>query len=144
VSAAGAISVEDDLLLYLWIAAGSALGGVARYFCTGVASRLLGETFPWGTLFVNVTGSFIISFFATLTGPDGRIFPGTTARQFVMTGILGGFTTFSSFSLQSLNLANDGEWLQAGGNVVGSVVLCLVAVWLGHMLALSLNALKWI
>jgi CrcB protein len=144
VSAAGAISVEDDLLLYLWIAAGSALGGVARYFCTGVASRLLGETFPWGTLFVNVTGSFIIGFFATLTGPDGRIFAGTTTRQFVMTGILGGFTTFSSFSLQSLNLANDGEWLQAGGNVVGSVVLCLVAVWLGHMLALSLNALKWI
>jgi CrcB protein len=144
VSAAGANSVEDDLLLYLWIAAGSALGGVARYFCTGVASRLLGETFPWGTLFVNVTGSFIIGFFATLTGPDGRIFAGTTTRQFVMTGILGGFTTFSSFSLQSLNLANDGEWLQAGGNVVGSVVLCLVAVWLGHMLALSLNALKWI
>jgi fluoride exporter len=144
VSAAGAISVEDDLLLYLWIAAGSALGGVARYFCTGVASRLLGETFPWGTLFVNVTGSFIIGFFATLTGPDGRIFAGTTTRQFVMTGILGGFTTFSSFSLQSLNLANDGEWLQAGGNVVGSGVLCLVAVWLGHMLALSLNALKWI
>ncbi|HEY6920069.1 MAG TPA: CrcB family protein, partial [Methyloceanibacter sp.] len=65
--------MEDDLLLYLWIAAGSALGGVARYFCTGVASRLLGETFPWGTLFVNVTGSFIIGFFATLTGPDGRI-----------------------------------------------------------------------
>jgi CrcB protein len=144
VSAAGAISVEDDLLLYLWIAAGSALGGVARYFCTGVAARLLGETFPWGTLFVNVTGSFIIGFFATLTGPDGRIFAGTTTRQFVMTGILGGFTTFSSFSLQSLNLANDGEWLQAGGNVVGSVVLCLVAVWLGHMLALSLNALKWV
>ena len=143
-TAAGAISVEDDLLLYLWIAAGSALGGVARYFCTGVASRLLGETFPWGTLFVNVTGSFIIGFFATLTGPDGRIFAGTTTRQFVMTGILGGFTTFSSFSLQSLNLANDGEWLQAGGNVVGSVVLCLVAVWLGHMLALSLNAMKWI
>ena len=131
-------------MLYLWIAAGSALGGVARYFCTGVASRLLGETFPWGTLFVNVTGSFIIGFFATLTGPDGRIFAGTTTRQFVMTGILGGFTTFSSFSLQSLNLANDGEWLQAGGNVVGSVVLCLVAVWLGHMLALSLNAMKWI
>ena len=129
---------------YLWIAVGSALGGVARYWCSGVAARLIGETFPWGTLFVNVTGSFIIGFFATLTGPDGRIFAGTTTRQFVMTGILGGFTTFSSFSLQSLNLANDGEWLQAGGNVVGSVVLCLVAVWLGHMLALSLNAMKWI
>jgi CrcB protein len=133
-----------SLALYLWIALGSALGGVARFFCTGLAARLLGETFPWGTLFVNVLGSFIIGFFATITGPDGRIFAGTTTRQFVMTGILGGFTTFSSFSLQTLNLANDGEWLQAGGNVAGSVVLCLLAVWLGHLLALSFNAMKWI
>jgi CrcB protein len=132
------------LALYLWVALGSALGGAARFFCTGVAARLFGETFPWGTLFVNVLGSFIIGFFATLTGPDGRMFAGTTTRQFVMTGILGGFTTFSSFSLQTLNLANDGEWLQAGGNVVGSVVLCLVAVWLGHLLALSINAMKWV
>ena len=123
---------------------GSALGGVARYWCTGVAARIFGETFPWGTLLVNVTGSFIIGFFATLTGPDGRIFAGTTVRQFVMIGLLGGFTTFSSFSLQTLNLANDGEWLQAGGNIVGSVVLCLLAVWLGHLLAVSINALKWI
>ncbi len=61
-----------------------------------------------------------------------------------MAGLLGGFTTFSSFSLQTLNLANDGEWLQAGGNVLGSVVLCLIAVWLGHLLALSLNTLKWV
>ena len=132
------------LALYLWVALGSALGGAARFFCTGVAARLFGETFPWGPLFVNVLGSFIIGFFATLTGPDGRMFAGTTTRQFVMTGILGGFTTFSSFSLQTLNLANDGEWLQAGGNVVGSVVLCLVAVWLGHLLALSFNAMKWV
>ena len=132
------------LALYLWVALGSALGGTARFFCTGIAAKLFGETFPWGTLLVNVLGSFIIGFFATLTGPDGRMFAGTTTRQFVMTGILGGFTTFSSFSLQTLNLANDGEWLQVGGNVVGSVVLCLVAVWLGHMLALSINAMKWV
>src|SRR5215475_1621096 len=120
-----------SLALYLWVALGSALGGIARFFCTGVAARLLGETFPWGTLFVNVLGSFIIGFFATLTGPDGRMFAGSTMRQFVMLGLLGGFTTFSSFSLQTLNLAQDGEWLQVCGNVVGSVVLCLVAVWLG-------------
>jgi CrcB protein len=132
------------LALYLWVALGSALGGAARFFCTGIAAKLFGETFPWGTLLVNVLGSFIIGFFATLTGPDGRMFAGTTTRQFVMTGILGGFTTFSSFSLQTLNLANDGEWLQVGGNVVGSVVLCVVAVWLGHMLALSINAMKWV
>jgi len=132
------------MAIYLWIAAGSALGGIARYWCSGAAARLFGETFPWGTLFVNITGSLIIGFFATLTGPDGRIFASSTTRQFIMLGILGGFTTFSSFSLQTLNLANDGEWLQAGGNVVGSVVLCLFAVWLGHMLAVALNAMRWV
>jgi len=102
---------------------------------------MLGETFPWGTLLVNNTGSLIIGFFATLTGPDGRIFASSTERQFVMIGLCGGYTTFSSFSLQTLNLANDGEWLQAGGNIIGSVVLCLLAVWLGHILAVSINAM---
>ena len=74
------------MLNYFWIAVGSALGGMARYWCSGVAARLLGETFPWGTLFVNIAGSFIIGFFATLTGPDGRILVGSTARLFVMIG----------------------------------------------------------
>jgi CrcB protein len=132
------------MITYIWIAIGSALGGMARYWCSGFAARLIGETFPWGTIIVNVVGSFIIGFFATVTGPDGRIFAGTLTRQFVMIGFCGGFTTFSSFSLQTLNLANDGEWLQAGGNIVGSVVLCLIAVWMGYMLASSINAMKWI
>jgi fluoride exporter len=132
------------MFAYLWIAIGSALGGMARFWCSGVVARLVGETFPWGTLFVNVLGSFLIGFFATLTGPDGRIFAGSTTRQFVMLGLFGGFTTFSSFSLQTLNLAQDSEWLQAGGNIVASVVLCLLAVWLGNLLAVSLNAMKWI
>ena len=123
---------------------GSAIGGAARYWCTGFAARLFGETFPWGTLLVNITGSLIIGFFATLTGPDGRIFVSSTTRQFVMIGLCGGYTTFSSFSLQTLNLVQDSEWLQAGGNIVGSVVLCLFAVWLGHILAASINAMKWI
>jgi CrcB protein len=130
--------------IHLWIAVGSALGGMARYWCTGFAARMLGETFPWGTLLVNITGSLIIGFFATLTGPDSRIFASSTVRQFVMIGLCGGYTTFSSFSLQTLNLANDGEWLQAGGNIIGSVVLCLLAVWLGHILAVSINAMRWI
>jgi CrcB protein len=137
-------TMGNTALLYCWIALGSALGGVARYWCSGVAARLFGETFPWGTLFVNVSGSFLIGVFATLTGPDGRMFAGSTARQFVMFGLLGGFTTFSSFSLQTLSLAQDSEWLQAGGNIVGSVVLCLLAVWLGHLFAQSINAMKWI
>jgi fluoride exporter len=130
--------------IYFWIAVGSALGGVARYWCSGVAARLIGETFPWGTLIVNVVGSFIIGFFATITGPDGRLLVGTPMRQFVMVGICGGYTTFSSFSIQTLNLMHDGEWLYVGANIVASVVLCLLAVWIGHISASGLNSLKWV
>jgi CrcB protein len=129
---------------YLWIAIGGALGSVGRYWCSGVIARLIGETFPFGTLIVNVLGSFVIGFFAALTGPDGRVFVGSTARQFVMVGICGGYTTFSSFSLQTLELARDGEWLYAGANVVASVVLCLIAVWLGSIAAASLNTMRWV
>ena len=128
---------------YIWIALGGALGSVARFWCSGVAARLFGETFPWGTIIVNVAGSFIIGFFATLTGPDGRVFADTLTRQFVMMGILGGYTTFSSFSLQTLALLQDGEWWLAGANIVLSVIACLAAVWLGHALAASINSLKW-
>ena len=87
---------------------------------------------------------FIIGFFATLTGPDGRFLVAPDVRSFVMIGFCGGYTTFSSFSLQTLNLLNQGEWLYAIGNIVISVVVCLVAVWLGHVLAESMNAMKWV
>ena len=97
-----------NVQIYLWIGLGSALGGMARYWCTGMAAALIGETFPWGTLVVNVVGSLIIGFFATITGPDGRMFVGSEVRQFVMIGLLGGYTTFSSFSIQTLNLMNEG------------------------------------
>jgi fluoride exporter len=130
--------------LYLLIGIGGALGSIARYWCTGVAAALIGETFPWGTLIVNVTGSLIIGFVATITGPDGRMFVGSEARQFVMIGLLGGYTTFSSFSIQTLNLMNEGEWLNAGLNIGASVVLCLLAVWLGHIAAVHMNALRWV
>jgi fluoride exporter len=130
------------MYLYLWIMAGSALGGAARFFVSGVIANLLGAAFPWNTLVVNVSGSFVIGFFATLTGPDGRMFAGSGARHFVMTGICGGYTTFSSFSLQTLTLAQDEEWVRAGANIVLSVVCCLLAVWLGHLAAASINSLK--
>jgi len=127
------------MLTYVWIAAGSAIGGVGRYWCQGAAARLAGETFPWGTLVVNVAGAFLIGLIATLTGPDGRLFAGAGARPFLMAGILGGFTTFSAFSLETLDLMRDGEWLLAGANALGSVALCLLAVWLGHMAAAAVN-----
>ena len=91
-------------MTYLWIAVGSALGGVLRYWCSGVATRLIGETFPWGTLIVNVAGSFVIGLFFTLTTVDGRLPVGASTRLFVMVGLCGGYTTFSSFSLQTLAL----------------------------------------
>ena len=122
--------------LYLLIALGGALGSVLRFFLSQVfASTPLGEVFPLGTLVINVTGSFLIGFIATFTGPEGRWFAGSETRAFWMIGICGGYTTFSSFSLQTLSLAQGGEWLHAGVNIVASVVLCLVAVWLGHVLA---------
>jgi CrcB protein len=129
---------------YLWIAIGSAIGGVGRYWLSGVIAVLAGETFPLGTLIVNITGSLAIGFIATLTGPDGRLFVSTTARQFMMIGLCGGYTTFSSFSLQTLNLVNDGQWLYVALNIGASVFLCLVAVWLGHIAAVHVNSLKWV
>jgi CrcB protein len=131
-------------MVYFWIAAGSALGGIARFWCSGVIARAFGETFPWGTLVVNVSGSLLIGIIAALTGPDGRVFLGSTTRLALMAGFCGGYTTFSSFSLQTLSLVQDGEWWLAGANIALSVVACLVAVWAGYAFATSINALKWI
>ena len=121
------------------VAIGSALGGLARYGLSGVVARSFGETFPWGTLAVNVVGSFLIGAFAAVTGPDGRLLASPAVRVFWTIGIFGGFTTFSSFSLNTLSLAQDGEWLRAGGNVVLSVGLCLIGVWLGAVLGAWVN-----
>jgi CrcB protein len=129
--------------LYLWVTFGGALGSAARFLVSGWVANRFGQTFPWGTLLVNVTGCFLIGFFATLTDPaEGRVFASATARQFFMTGICGGYTTFSSFGLQTLSLARDGEWLQAGGNILSSVTTCLLAVWLGFVAAMWLNHWK--
>ena len=127
------------MITYVWIALGGALGTIARALCAEAAARSFGDSFPWGILIINIVGSLVIGFFATLTGAGGRLLVAPDARQFVMVGICGGFTTFSSFSLQTLNLLLDGYVLRAGANIVGSVVLCLLAVWLGHLAASVLN-----
>ena len=127
---------------YLWIAFGGALGSVARYACSSLIAAWFGQSFPWGTLVINVLGSFVIGFFATVTGPDGRYLVPGDIRQFVMVGICGGYTTFSSFSLQTLTLAQDGSFGRAGANIILSVVLCLVSVWLGYVGAAALSGVK--
>ncbi|TDJ29850.1 MAG: fluoride efflux transporter CrcB [Gammaproteobacteria bacterium] len=126
-------------MTYFWIGLGSALGGMGRYWCSGVIARAFGETFPWGTIIVNASGSLIIGFLATLMSPDGRLLVPPDARTFLMLGLCGGYTTFSSFSLQTLNLVRDGEWLWATANVLFSLTLCLAAVWLGHIGAAALS-----
>lgn len=123
---------------YVWVALGSAVGGIARYGCSGFAVRLAGETFPWGTLFVNVAGSLAIGVLAALVPPDGRLLFVPDARALLMIGVCGGFTTFSSFSLETLNLARNGAWAAAGSYVIASFVLCLAAVCVGYFLTASL------
>jgi CrcB protein len=127
------------LLAYILIAVGSALGGMGRYLVSGVVTAATGGTFPYGTMLVNITGCLAIGFFATLTGPDGRLLVGTPARQFVLVGICGGYTTFSSFSLETLYLMHAGEWIPAAVNAMGSVALCLISVWLGYAAAAALG-----
>ena len=126
------------MLNYVWVMAGGALGTGARLWASGIVARQFGEFFPFGTLAVNVTGSFIIGFFAALTDPQGPFLIPPRYRQFFMMGVCGGYTTFSSFSLQTLDLAQDGDWLKAGLNTLLSFVCCLIAVWLGRILAMSI------
>ncbi len=119
---------------YLAVALGGALGSVARFWVAGTMAALVGARFPWGTLLINVLGSFVIGAMAGLTLTPARMGVHPDFRIFVMVGICGGFTTFSSFSLQTLELLQAGEIVPAFGYILGSVVLCLVFVWLGWLL----------
>lgn len=124
---------------YILVALGSAVGGVARYACTGLATRYISETFPWGTLVINISGSLIIGVLAAVIPLDGRWLMTPDARALLMVGLCGGFTTVASVSLETLNLARNGEWLSASGYVAGSLVLCLAAVALGFFGATALQ-----
>jgi CrcB protein len=126
------------MLDYLWVVVGGALGTGARFWVSGFVAQRIGEFFPFGTLVVNVTGSFAIGFLAGFIDPDGPFLMSPRLRQFFMIGVCGGYTTFSSFSLQTLDLAQDGDWLKAGLNALFSFVCCLLAVWVGRVLALAL------
>ena len=120
------------------VMAGGALGTLARYVAS-VLALPISDRLPWGTILVNISGSFLIGLFGTLTLAQGRFPLADNWRLFVMVGICGGYTTFSSFSLQTLVLLRDGEWLLASLNAFGSLALCMLAVWLGFFCALALN-----
>jgi CrcB protein len=124
---------------YVVVILGGGIGSALRFGISNFIAGRYGDTFPLGTLIVNITGCFLIGLIAAISGPDGRVLIGSHARQFLMIGIMGGYTTFSSFSLQTLSLAQDGEWLPAGLNVLLSVALCLIGVWLGTVSAQLIN-----
>ncbi|QPC44900.1 fluoride efflux transporter CrcB [Kaustia mangrovi] len=116
----------------LWVAAGSAAGGAMRFLVSGLVARSVGETFPWGTMVVNVTGSLAIG--ALAAAADGGIVAHRPAVWLLaVTGFLGSFTTVSSFSLQTLALMREGETLRAGGNIALTLALCLAAASLGFL-----------
>jgi CrcB protein len=113
---------------------GSALGGTARYFLSGFVARRVGETFPWGTLSVNVSGALLVGIFGALARDNASLFAASNPWLFAVTGFLGCYTTVSSFSLQTLALARDGESRRAAGYVAISLALSIGAVALGFAL----------
>jgi CrcB protein len=126
------------MLEYILVMVGGALGTGARFWVSGFVAERGGELFPLGTLVVNITGSFAVGFLAAFMDPQGFFLMSPRLRQFLMIGVCGGYTTFSSFSLQTLDLVRDGDWFKAGLNTLLSVVCCLAAVWLGRILALAI------
>lgn len=119
------------LVGYLVVAVGGALGAMARFWFAAFMVAVAGPSFPWGTLIINVVGSFLIGLFASWTESNGFIHISHEMALFTMVGICGGFTTFSSFSLQTLDLVRGKQVLRAIGYVVSSVILCLAGVWVG-------------
>ena len=124
---------------YLWIGLGGALGGMGRAWLAVMVARITGPQFPWATMLINITGSFVIGFFGTFRTSGSRFAVPVDVRAFVMVGICGSFTTFSSFSLQTLELPRGGRVAQALGNIALSVALCLLAVAAGHYGAAAIH-----
>jgi CrcB protein len=125
------LSMRENLYDLMWVALGSAFGGSGRYFVSGFIAKRVGETFPWGTMVVNVTGAFTIGVIAAFATRGPPLFQTPAFWQLAVVGFIGTYTTVSSFSLQTLALVRDGEHLRASGNVLLSLGLGLSMVALG-------------
>lgn len=121
-----------------WVMLGCALGGITRFWLSGVVGRHVGETFPWGTLAVNVSGAFAIGTVAAGAASGHGWFADLSVWRLTVVGFLGSYTTVSSFSLQTLALLRDGDTGRAAGNVVLSLGLCLPAAALGLLAGMRL------
>ena len=128
----------DNLLTCVLLALGGGLGTVARYGLS-LWAMPMSQRLPCGTLLINILGSLLIGFFGTLTLADGKYPVSEQLRLFIMVGVCGGFTTFSAFSLQTLDLLRSGAWMRATLNILLSVGLCVGAVAVGHLVAASFN-----
>jgi CrcB protein len=131
--------VRDQAPLYLAIAAGGVAGSLLRWL---VSIMFEAGPFPAATFLVNILGSFAIGFIAEATGPSGRVFIGPRRRQFAMTGVCGGFTTFSSFTLETARFFGDGALVMGGVYLAASIITWIGAVWLGEMAAARINRLR--
>ena len=127
------------MLNYLLVSLGGAIGSAARFWISGLVAQRYGTTFPFGTLAVNITGSFVVGIVAGMSASEGRWLLAPSARVFLIIGVCGGYTTFSAFSLQTLALAQEGEWVRAAANSIASFTLCLAAVWLGYSVGALCN-----
>lgn len=134
-------ALRTTAALYAAVSTGGAIGAIARWLIGIAFLPLAASAFPWATLIANASGSFIIGFFARIAGPDGRLMASPRVRHFVMTGVLGGYTTFSIFSLESLRLMQTAP-LMAAAYIAASLPSWLVAVWLGDLAARRYTRLR--
>lgn len=136
------MSGREIAALYFAVAFGSIVGALSRFFASEIVAGLAGGGFPWGTLFCNATGSFLIGLYAAVTNPGGCIDASPFQRNFVMTGLCGGYTTFSAFSLETLHLVQAGDLGAAAVNVALSLLVWLMAVAFGFVLGRQIN--RWV
>lgn len=130
------------MFIYLLIALGGALGSVARYSISEAIGLRFDNPFPWGTFIVNLTGSFAIGLLSTYAGPGARHLASNEGRLFLLTGFCGGYTTFSAFSIQTLQLLRAGDVTRAATYIASSIILCILGAWVGLAVGTSFGTAR--